>query len=69
MPLDTPEEALVFDIRHALRTFTYAPPRKCHAAAMREWKDRLAQHVLRCQWDLRCKETRDVDAERDCAGE
>ncbi len=31
--------------------------RKCEGAAMREWKDRLAQHILahllRCQWELR----------------
>ncbi len=46
MPFDTPEEALLFDIRHALRTFRFSPPRKCKGAATREWKDRLAKHAL-----------------------
>jgi hypothetical protein len=59
MPFDTPEVALLFDIRHALRTFKFAPPRKCERAAMREWKDRVAKHILehllRAQWELRCK--------------
>ncbi len=59
MPFDTPEEALLFDIRYALRTFRYAPPRKREGAAMREWKEPLAKHVLehllRCEWELRWK--------------
>jgi hypothetical protein len=66
MPFDTIEEALLFDIRHALRTFKYAPPPKSHTTAMREWKDRLAQHILehllRAQWELRCKEARETGA-------
>lgn len=45
MPFDTPEEAPLFDISHALRTFKYAPPLKSHIAAISEWKDRLAQHT------------------------
>ena len=66
MPFDTPEEALLFDIRHALRTFKYAPPPKSKTAAMREWKDRLAKHILehldRCQWELRCKPAQEIGA-------
>ncbi len=64
MPFDTLEEALLFDIRHALRT--YAPPPKSHTAAMREWKDRLAKHILdhleRCQWELRRKPAQEIGA-------
>lgn len=64
MLFDTLEEALLFDIRHALRTFKFAPPPKSHTAAMREWKDRLAKHILEhllCTlWDLRQKPPQDM---------
>jgi hypothetical protein len=60
MPFDTPEQALLFDIRYALLSFKHAPPRKSHTAAMSEWKDRLANHVFehlqRAQWEFKQKE-------------
>jgi hypothetical protein len=66
MPFDTLEEALLFDLRHALRTWRHAPPPKSHAAAMVEWKDMLAKHIFehlqRCQWDLQRKPPRGVGA-------
>jgi hypothetical protein len=56
MPFDTPEESLLFDIRHALRTFHTAQPKKKDGAALGAWKDILAGHILahllRCGWRL-----------------
>ncbi len=46
IPRDTFEELISNRIRHALRTFKYAPPRKCEGAAMRTWKDWLPKHML-----------------------
>jgi hypothetical protein len=46
MPFDTPEQALLFAIKCAIRSFKYAPPRKNQTAAMSEWRDLLAQHVM-----------------------
>ena len=66
MPFDTPEEALLFDIRHALRTFKFAPPPKSHRAATGEWKDRMANHILghlqRCRWDQTRKPAQEIGA-------
>jgi hypothetical protein len=65
MPFDTPEEALLFDIRQALRSFKFAPPPKSHKAATAEWKDRLAAHVLerlqRC-WQFQHREPVEMGA-------
>jgi hypothetical protein len=37
---------LLFDIRHALRSFKHAPPPKSHKAAMSQWNDWLVEHVF-----------------------
>jgi hypothetical protein len=60
MPFDTPEQALLFDLTFAVKSFPHAPPPKNHGAAMREWKERLAKHVMEhlqlAQWEFRQKE-------------
>ena len=65
MPFDTQEEHLLFDIRHALRSFKHAPPPKSHKAAMSQWNDWLAAHVFehlqRC-WQFQPKEPVEMGA-------
>jgi hypothetical protein len=50
-------------VEHGVSTpvrVSLGPPRKCEGAAMGEWKDRLAQHVLqhllRRNWRLECRQ-------------
>jgi hypothetical protein len=66
MPFDTPEEALLFDIKFAVMSFKYAPPPKSHRAEMSQWKETLAKHILehlqRCQWDLQRRSAREMGA-------
>ncbi len=66
MPFDTPEESLLFDIRHALRTFRTAQPKKKDEAPLGVWKDLLAEHILehllRCGWRLTKAPKRDISA-------
>jgi hypothetical protein len=47
MPFDTPEQALLFDIKFAVKSFKHAPPPKSYTAAMSDWKDLLAKHIIR----------------------
>jgi hypothetical protein len=65
MPFDTPEEALLFDIRQALRSFKFAPPPKSHKAAMSQWQGWLAEHVFeqlqRC-WQFQHREPVEMGA-------
>jgi hypothetical protein len=60
MPFDTPEQALLFDIKFAIKSFKHAPPPKSHRAATEQWKDWLAQHIFehlqRAQWEFKQKE-------------
>src|SRR5262245_60393340 len=62
MPFDTPEQALLFNIKIAIQSFEYAPPRKNQTAAMSDWKEPLAkyvfEHLQRAQWEFRQKESR-----------
>ena len=64
MSFDTPEQALLFDIKYAVKSFKHAPPLKSHTAAMSDWKERLAEHILahlqRAQWDLKHKEPKGI---------
>ena len=64
MPFDTPEQALLFAIKCAIRSFKYAPPRKNQTAAMSDWKDLLAEHVMehlgRCRWEFKQKEPQGI---------
>ena len=66
MPFDTPEEALLFDIEQALRSFKFAPPLKKDRAEMAWWKEQAARHILahllQCNWELRRKESRETGA-------
>jgi hypothetical protein len=64
MPFHTQEEALGFDIKFAIHSFKYAPPRKKDTAAMCQWKDWLAKHVMehlqRSQWEFKRKEQSEI---------
>jgi hypothetical protein len=64
MPFDTPEQALLFDIKFAVISFKQAPPPKSHRAATSDWKERLAKHIFahlqRAQWDLQQKPGKDI---------
>jgi hypothetical protein len=66
MPFDTPEQALLFNIKFAVKSFERAPPPKSHTAATSDWKDRLAkyifEHLQRAQWDLKQKEPAGISA-------
>ena len=60
MPFDTPEQALLFDIKFAVKSFKHAPPPKSHREETERWKDWLAKHVMehlqRSQWEFKQKE-------------
>jgi hypothetical protein len=56
MLFDTPEQALLLDIKFATKSFQHAPPPKSHTAAMSDWKERLAG----AQWDLQRREPQGV---------
>jgi hypothetical protein len=60
MPFDTPEQALLFAIKCAVRSFNYAPPRKNQTGAMSDWQELLAEHMMehlhRCGWEFKQKE-------------
>jgi hypothetical protein len=64
MPFDTPEQALLFDIKFAVKSFKHVPPPKSHTAAVSDWKERLADHILehlqRSQWEFKRKEPKGI---------
>jgi hypothetical protein len=66
MPFETPEQALLFDIEFAVKRFRFASPLKKDRAAMSQWKEMLAAHVLehlqRCGWRFERGEPREMGA-------
>jgi hypothetical protein len=55
---------LLFDINFAVKSFEHAPPPKSHTAAMSDWKERLAEHVMkhleRARWEFKQKEPQGI---------
>jgi len=63
-----PEQALLFNIKFAVKSFKHAPPPRSHRDETERWKDGLAKHVMehlqRAQWEFKQNEPPPLDPGR-----